>query len=159
MTIPEASQLVMQAGAMGKGGEIYVLDMGEPVKIIDLAKDLIRLSGFSPEDVDIVVTGIRPGEKLFEELYFDEERTLPTPHPKLRVAYHRPYSVDEVVSLLEEVRPVLHDEEPAAFIRRLRRLVPEFAGDAQSSPDEAAVLPTEPVRPSAALFARDPSRN
>ncbi|MCC6786036.1 MAG: polysaccharide biosynthesis protein [Planctomycetes bacterium] len=85
MSIPEAAQLVLQAGLMGKGGEILVLDMGEPVKIADLARDLIRLSGLTESDVKIVFTGLRPGEKLYEELLADDETTLPTPHPKLRV--------------------------------------------------------------------------
>ena len=85
MSIPEAAQLVLQAGVMGKGGEIFVLDMGEPVKIVDLARDLIRLSGMSESDVRIEFTGLRPGEKLYEELLADDERTLPTPHPKLRI--------------------------------------------------------------------------
>jgi FlaA1/EpsC-like NDP-sugar epimerase len=86
MLIPEAAQLVLQAGLMGKGGEIFVLDMGEPVRIADLARDMIRLSGFSDEDIRIEFTGLRPGEKLFEELLADGEATLPTPHPKLRIA-------------------------------------------------------------------------
>lgn len=145
MTIPEASQLVMQAGAMGKGGEIYVLDMGEPVKIVDLAKDLIRLSGLSPEDIDIVVTGIRPGEKLYEELYFDEEQTLPTPHPKLRVAYHRPYTVEEVLTLFEQLRPSLHHDDSAAIIAKLRRLVPEFAAETIAARDETNAAAAESV--------------
>ena len=85
MSIPEAAQLVLQAGLMGQGGEILVLDMGEPVKIVDLARDLIRLSGLSEDDVKIEFTGLRPGEKLYEELLADDERTLPTPHPKLRI--------------------------------------------------------------------------
>jgi FlaA1/EpsC-like NDP-sugar epimerase len=85
MSIPEAAQLVLQAGVMGQGGEIFVLDMGEPVKIVDLARDLIRLSGMSESDVRIEFTGLRPGEKLYEELLADDERTLPTPHPKLRI--------------------------------------------------------------------------
>jgi FlaA1/EpsC-like NDP-sugar epimerase len=89
MSIPEAAQLVMQAGLMGKGGEIMVLDMGEPVKITDLARDMIRLSGYSEDDIKIEFTGLRPGEKLFEELLADDERTLPTPHPKLRIARSR----------------------------------------------------------------------
>jgi len=86
MSIPEAAQLVLQAGLMGNGGEIFVLEMGDPVKIVDLARDMIRLSGLSEEDVRIEFTGLRPGEKLYEELLSDRESTLPTPHPKLRIA-------------------------------------------------------------------------
>jgi FlaA1/EpsC-like NDP-sugar epimerase len=86
MLIPEAAQLVLQAGLMGQGGEIFVLDMGEPIRIIDLARDMIRLSGYTEEDIRIEFTGLRPGEKLYEELLADSETTQPTPHPKLRVA-------------------------------------------------------------------------
>lgn len=86
MSIPEAAQLVLQAGLMGKGNEIFVLDMGQPVRIVDLARDMIRLSGFSAQDIKIEFTGLRPGEKLFEELLSDAEHTLETPHPKLRIA-------------------------------------------------------------------------
>ena len=89
MSIPEAAQLVLQAGSMGAGGEIFVLDMGEPVKIVDLARELIRLSGYDEPDIGIEFTGLRPGEKLYEELLADGEHTLPTPHPKLRIAKSR----------------------------------------------------------------------
>ena len=86
MSIPEAAQLVLQAGWMGRGGEIFVLEMGEPVRIVDLARDMIRMSGFSEDDIRIEFTGLRPGEKLYEELLADGETTQPTPHPKLRIA-------------------------------------------------------------------------
>ena len=89
MSIPEATQLVLQAGLMGKSGEIFVLDMGEPVKIAELAKDMIRLSGFHEDEIKISYTGLRPGEKLYEELLADDELTQATPHPKLRIALAR----------------------------------------------------------------------
>ncbi len=89
MSIPEAAQLVMQAGLMGKGGEIFVLDMGEPVKIANLAADMIRLSGLQPDEIKIEYVGLRPGEKLYEELLADDEHTMPTPHEKLRIAQAR----------------------------------------------------------------------
>ncbi len=89
MSIPEAAQLVLQAGFMGTGGEIFVLDMGEPVKIVELARELTRLSGYGEQDIGIEFIGLRPGEKLYEELLADGEHTLPTPHPKLRIAKSR----------------------------------------------------------------------
>ncbi|MDO8343855.1 MAG: nucleoside-diphosphate sugar epimerase/dehydratase [Cellvibrio sp.] len=101
MSIPEAAQLVLQAGLMGQGGEIFVLDMGEPVKIVDLAKDLIRLSGFTEDEIKIQFSGLRPGEKLYEELLADNEHTLPTPHPKLRIAKARQADTAWLEKLLE----------------------------------------------------------
>ncbi len=128
MSIPEAAQLVLQAGLMGNGGEIFVLDMGEPVKIVDLAKDLIRLSGLSEDEIKIEFTGLRPGEKLYEELLADNEHTLPTPHPKLRIAQAREVDAAWLEGLLAwvNVRPVSADEE----VRRdLRDWVPEYKPD------------------------------
>jgi FlaA1/EpsC-like NDP-sugar epimerase len=125
MSIPEAAQLVLQAGCMGLGGEIFVMDMGEPVRIVDLARDMIRLSEQSEDEVRIVYTGLRPGEKLFEELLADDEHTRPTPHPKLRVAKAReaePAWLEELLVWLEQDR-VATDSE----VRRdLKRWVPEF---------------------------------
>mgnify|MGYP000844360349 FL=1 len=86
MSIPEATQLVLQAGLMGRGGETFVLDMGQPIRIVDLARTMVRLSGYTEAEIPIAFTGLRPGEKLFEELLADNEKTLPTPHPKLRVS-------------------------------------------------------------------------
>jgi len=127
MSIPEAAQLVLQAAQMGKGGEIYVLDMGEPVRIADLARQMIRLSGFGEDDIRIEYTGLRPGEKLYEEPLADAERTLPTPHPKLRVAQARaPREFRWLEEILEWMaRP--GEVEPAAVRERLRQWVPEYA--------------------------------
>jgi FlaA1/EpsC-like NDP-sugar epimerase len=134
MSIPEATQLVLQAGAMGKGGEIFVLDMGEPVRITDLAREMIRLSGFSENDIKIAFTGLRAGEKLYEEVLADDERTLPTPHPKLRVARARGVDGDLLARLLDWLdRPVTPaDEEVRA---RLGRFVPEYGGRQGAIPE------------------------
>jgi FlaA1/EpsC-like NDP-sugar epimerase len=126
MTIPEASQLVLQAGTMGEGGEIFILDMGEPVKIADLARDLITLSGFTPgEDIEIAFTGMRPGEKLFEELSVDAEAAVKTAHPKIFVGKFRPYEWDRVLKGTDRLLAVAG--QPAAEVRAaLRVLVPEY---------------------------------
>ena len=111
MSIPEAAQLVMQAGLMGQGGEIFVLDMGEPVKIADLATNMIRLSGFDTDQMKIVFTGLRPGEKLYEELLADDEHTLPTAHPKLRIAQARKADIIWVRDLISWIRAVRNEDE------------------------------------------------
>ena len=126
MSIPEASQLVLQAALMGRGGEIFVLDMGEPVRIADLARQLVLLSGLSESEIRIEYTGLRPGEKLYEEPLADGEKTLPTPHPKLRIAQARAAESavfpEEVLAWLDQPG----DTAPAAVRERLRRWVPEY---------------------------------
>ncbi len=142
MTIPEASQLVLQAATLGAGGEIFVLDMGESVKIVDLARDLIVLSGLEPDDIEIVFTGLRPGEKLYEELYFDDERRVSTKHPKVFCAMHRPADMATVEAMFEELADVI-DESPEAVRARLRDVVPEYSVE----PDgRAAALQAEETR-------------
>jgi FlaA1/EpsC-like NDP-sugar epimerase len=135
MTIPEASQLVLQAATMGAGGEIFVLDMGESVKIIDLARDLIALSGLGPDDIDIVFTGLRPGEKLYEELYFPDEQRLGTGHPKVFCARHRPVDVPAIEATLDDLHDVL-DEPPERVKAKLRELVPEYGIEAEQAAEQ-----------------------
>ena len=132
MMIPEASQLVLQAATMGGGGEIFVLDMGESVKIVDLARDLIALSGLGEDDIEIVFTGLRPGEKLYEELYFDDERRVTTTHPKVFCALHRPTTLPAAEGMLEELAGVL-GEPPDVVRARLREVVPEYSSPADGS--------------------------
>lgn len=126
MTIPEASQLVIQAGAMGHGGEIFVLDMGEPVRIVDLAADLVHLSGLKQgEDIEIKFTGLRPGEKLYEELHVEGEKHLPTRHPKIMVADKVNFSeqfIDQAFLRLSNLT-----EQPSTLIlQEIQRILPEF---------------------------------
>ena len=131
MSIPEAAQLVLQAGFMGRSGQIFVLDMGEPVKIADLARQMIRLSGYGEDDIRIEYTGLRPGEKLYEEVLADAEQTLPTPHPKLRIAKVAPPA--HGVDLVTELERWLESDEAvaAAEVRaRLRAWIPEYAPSA-----------------------------
>lgn len=131
MSIPEAAQLVMQAGCMGNGGEILVLDMGDPVKIVDLAKDLIRLSGLKEDEIKIEFTGLRPGEKLYEELLANDENTLPTPHPKLRIAQARMVSPDnwETMICWTSANTSVADEEVREC---MQKWVPEYTPDART---------------------------
>jgi FlaA1/EpsC-like NDP-sugar epimerase len=142
MTIPEASQLVLQAGTMGQGGEIFVLDMGEPVKIVDLARDLIRLSGMVPdEDIEIVFSGTRPGEKLFEELSISSERADKTKHPKIFIGRTPPTSLEQISGAIGELIERANREapvDPAELRALLLALVPEYTPDLEARPQPAA---------------------
>jgi FlaA1/EpsC-like NDP-sugar epimerase len=124
---------VLQAAMMGKGGEIYVLDMGEPVRIVDLARQLIRLSGFTEGDIRIEYTGLRPGEKLYEEPLADTEKTLPTPHPKLRIAQARPPQTDHLLDEMLDWLANPGDTGPGSVRARLRQWVPEYSGRARGA--------------------------
>lgn len=127
MTIPEACRLVLEAGCMGKGGEIFVFDMGAPVKIYDMAKRMIRLAGLTPgKDIEIVETGLRPGEKLYEELLNDEEKTMPTHHKKIMIAKVREYDYAEVERTLEEMISLAQSGDKMATVTCMKTLVPEF---------------------------------
>ncbi len=127
MTIPEASQLVLEAGAMGKGGEIFIFDMGKSVKITDLAKKMIKLSGLTlGKDIQIAYSGLRPGEKLYEELLNDKENTVPTHHPQIMIAKEREYNrianngkINELIALFEE-------QNNEKIVRKMKQIVPEF---------------------------------
>jgi FlaA1/EpsC-like NDP-sugar epimerase len=130
MTIPEACNLVLEAGAMGKGGEIFVFDMGESVKVIDLARKMIRLSGLQPDiDIEIKVTGLRPGEKLYEELLADKESTKPTHHPKIMIASVRTAAETEMLAMMDEMAKILKDGNPIEVVRTLKKHVPEFVSN------------------------------
>lgn len=132
MTIPEASQLVLQAGAYAKGGEIFVLDMGEPVKIYDLAENLIRLSGYIPnEEIEIKVTGLRPGEKLYEELLMDEEGLSETPHKKIFIGKPGEFKLERVKNNINELLDVVKLGNKEKLREKLQEVVPTY-----KNPDE-----------------------
>jgi len=141
MTIPEASQLVLQAGAMGEGGEIFVLDMGEPVRILDLAEKMITLSGFEPgKDVQIAFTGLRPGEKLFEEIELEGEGMAKTHHPKIFVGRFRPYPADRLDAALER----LEEESRVGHEARVRQTLAELLPEATLEDVEPAPVAVTP---------------
>lgn len=127
MTIPEACRLVLEAGTMGNGGEIFVFDMGEPVKIADLARRMIELAGFRPDkDIRIEYTGLRPGEKLFEEVLSDKENTKETPHPKIHVAQVREYKYAEVAEKIDHLTELAVAVQIPEMVKEMKAIVPEF---------------------------------
>lgn len=127
MTIPEACQLVLEAGTLGNGGEILMFDMGKPVRIADLAFNMIRLSGLEPDkDIKIVYTGLRPGEKLYEELLYDKEKGIPTHHPKISIAKVRYNRLADVVELLAALSHAMESNDKMVLVAALKKMVPEF---------------------------------
>lgn len=130
MTIPEACRLVLEAGTMGEGGEIFIFDMGEPVKIYDLAKRMIKLAGFTPdEDIKIEFSGLRPGEKLYEELLNNKELTRQTHHEKIMIAKVREYDFIEVTMCIEDLIECASNNEPEDVVRKMKEIVPEFVSN------------------------------
>jgi FlaA1/EpsC-like NDP-sugar epimerase len=126
MTIPEACQLVLEAGSMGQGGEIFVFDMGKSVKIIDLAKKMIQLSGLElGKDIEIKVTGLRPGEKLYEELLASEENTIPTHNPQILIAKTKENS-QEQLKAVEELIHLFDSQQNEQIVRKMKEIVPEY---------------------------------
>ena len=144
MTIPEACQLVIEAGSMGEGGEIFVFDMGKSVKIVDLAKKMIKLSGFEPnKDIEIKFTGLRPGEKLYEELLNDLENTLPTHHEKIMIAKVRENCFEEVKSQIDLLFEMVQTQHKINIVKQMKAIVPEFKS--QNSEYETLDHPMTPI--------------
>jgi FlaA1/EpsC-like NDP-sugar epimerase len=130
MTIPEAAQLVLEAGAMGNGGEIFAFDMGESVRIADLAKKMVQLSGLEPgRDIEIRFTGLRPGEKLYEEVLSDKENTLPTHHAKIVVAQVRQIDFDEVSQEVNELVLLFDKQDNQSIVAKVKSMVPEYVSN------------------------------
>jgi FlaA1/EpsC-like NDP-sugar epimerase len=128
MTIPEAAQLVLQAFSIGKGGEVFVLEMGDPVKIADLAQNLILLSGLQPErDIEIQYTGLRPGEKMFEELILRDENLVPTSHAKIRsYVSRRTFDLMQVKAFLRRLETITDEQNVANLVLHLKELIPDY---------------------------------
>jgi FlaA1/EpsC-like NDP-sugar epimerase len=131
MSIPEAAQLVMQSAAMCEGGEIYVLDMGQPIPIIQLAEDLVSLSGLPPGSIEFEFTGMRPGEKLYEELYFDDESAVPTAHKKVRAAKPRDLGEEPMLPHIDSL-VALVGADPQILREKLAMIVPSYRSSVDS---------------------------
>ena len=144
MSIPEASLLVLQAATMGTGGQIFVLEMGEPIAIVELARNMIRLSGHEPEEIGIEFTGLRPGEKLEEELLSDHEATTATPHPKLRVAIASPPPAALLESFSERLERADLDSVRDAH-SFLQSFVPEFQPEPGQATSSASIEPPSAI--------------
>jgi FlaA1/EpsC-like NDP-sugar epimerase len=142
MTIPEACQLILQAAVLGRGGEVFVLDMGEPIRIRYLAEQMIRLAGKSPEQIAIVYTGLRPGEKLFEELFHPLESCQVTGHPKIRLAERGGTSWAEITTRLRDAEAAVRDFDEERLAQIVGQLLPEFPLQRSAAP--ADVIPIAP---------------
>ena len=127
MTIPEAVELVLEAGAMGKGGEIFLFDMGEPIKIIDLALNMIKLAGLKPYiDIDIVYTGLRPGEKIYEELLLGEEKLIPTHHPKIKISQHIAYNYFDINQAINDLIVINRACNEYDIVKKMKEILPDY---------------------------------
>jgi FlaA1/EpsC-like NDP-sugar epimerase len=127
MTIPEACRLVMEAATMSTGNQIFVFDMGESVKIDDLARRMIRLAGYVPDkDINIEYTGLRPGEKLYEEVLSDNENTVPTSHSRIRIAKVREYAYDSAVAAVNQLETLSLKVEIREMVKLMKDIVPEY---------------------------------
>ncbi len=147
MTIPEASQLVLQAATMGKGGEIFVLDMSEPVKIVDLARELITLSGFRPgEDIEMIFTGPRVGEKLFEELSIEGEDMQRTRHPKISIWKNIPMDREGLRAGINELVNIAKAQNNSQIVQKIKELVPEYIGQTTTSQEPTNNLERPPLK-------------
>ena len=145
MTIPEAVQLVLQAGCMANGGEIFVLDMGQPVKIVKLAEKLITLSGMQPyEDIDIVFTGLRPGEKMYEELFNEAETLLPTSHPRIKSAQSQPVDKAFMDDQVKAMQTIIMQKDVDALYQAFVALVPSC--DCRKQDDDAGEMAPDALR-------------
>jgi FlaA1/EpsC-like NDP-sugar epimerase len=142
MTVSEAVALVLQASAIGRGSEIFVLDMGTPVRILDLARNMITLAGFVPDDdIEIRFTGARPGEKIVEELHIDGENTLPTDHPMIRSFQGRRLTLQELSPWIAELQHLLWRSDSSGVVEHMKILVPEYTPSELSSQVPSAKKP------------------